>query len=247
MAWQRRLPPDAVFTGATAAWIHGLDFDPADPVEIGVPVGSGVRLQTGLRVNRTQIVIDDVVTVRGLRATSILRTLLNCALRWPAAEALVAIDAALTAGLTNTAALRHRAGKIAGRPGAGRLRMLAMLAAPAESPMETRLRWLLIERGLPVPQVQVELLDGDARSVGRADLYYPTARLVLEFDGGNHRDRLTEDNRRQNLLVGAGFNLLRFTAADVYNRPEVVAAQVRSALSGPPVRTRDARRALGKV
>jgi hypothetical protein len=37
---------------------------------------------------------------------------------------------------------------------------------------------------------------------------------------------------------------LRFTAADVYNRPDVVAAQVRAALGGPPVRTRDAKRAL---
>ncbi|TMD14303.1 MAG: DUF559 domain-containing protein [Chloroflexi bacterium] len=77
-----------------------------------------------------------------------------------------------------------------------------------------------------------DLRDGDGRFVGRADLYYPAARLVIEYDGGNHRDRLVEDNRRQNLLVNAGFRLLRFTAADIYHRPDVVVAQVRQVQNG---------------
>ena len=97
--------------------------------------------------------------------------------------------------------------------------------------METRLRWLLIQAGLPRPEVQTNLRDGKNRFVGRADLYYPAARLVLEYDGGNHRERLVEDDRRQNLLLNAGFRLLRFTAADIYNHPDVVEAQVRSALN----------------
>src|SRR5450759_1505490 len=69
------------------------------------------------------------------------------------------------------------------------------------------------------------------RFVGRADLYYPAARLVLEYDGANHRDRLVEDNRRQNRLLNAGFGLLRFTAADIHNQPQVFEAQVQSALA----------------
>jgi hypothetical protein len=42
-AWQDSLPADAVFAGATAAWISGLDFKPIDPVEIAVPPQSGMR------------------------------------------------------------------------------------------------------------------------------------------------------------------------------------------------------------
>ena len=98
------------------------------------------------------------------------------------------------------------------------------LAEPAESPMETRLRWLLINAGLPRPEVRFTL------SFGRADLYYPQARLVIEYDGANHRDRLVEDNRRQNLLLDAGFNLFRFTAADLTQRPETIVALVRDAV-----------------
>ena len=95
--------------------------------------------------------------------------------------------------------------------------------------METRMRWLLIQAGLGSPEVQTDLRNDEGRFVGRADLYYPAARLVVEYDGGHHRDRLVEDNRRQNLLINAGFRLLRFTAADIYNRPGVVVAQVREA------------------
>jgi very-short-patch-repair endonuclease len=99
-----------------------------------------------------------------------------------------------------------------------------------ESPMETRLRLLLILAGLPRPQVQVSL--GNATSfLGRADLYYPDARLIIEYDGGTHRVSFAADNRRQNRLLEAGYRILRFSASDVLGSPEDVIALVRSALS----------------
>jgi very-short-patch-repair endonuclease len=144
---------------------------------------------------------------------------------------LIAIDNAIHLGLTDPVALAQYAESVKGRYGVPRLKSLASFAAPAESPMETRLRWLLIQAGLPRPVVQANLGDAAARFLGRADLYYPQSRLVLEYDGGNHRDRLVEDDRRQNLLVNAGYQLLRFTAADIYSRADVAVAQVRAALA----------------
>ena len=233
-AWQRLLPPEAVFAGATAAWLLGLDLRPNDPVEIVVPARSGIRSRDGLSVRRCAISRREIVSVRGLRATELRRTISDICLRWPAVEALVAIDMVVALGLTDAAALRRHAEKTKGRPGARRLRSRAALSAPAESPMETRLRWLLIQAGLPRPDVQRDLRDSEQRFVGRADLYYPRARLVLEYDGGNHRERLVEDDRRQNMLINAGFRLLRFTAADIHHRPDIVVAQVREALSIGP-------------
>lgn len=90
----------------------------------------------------------------------------------------------------------------------------------------------LILARLPRPEVQVPLHDERGRFIGRPDLYYPAHRIGLEFDGGTHRDSLVEDNRRQNRLLNAGYRLLRFTAADVYNHPDEVIAQVRAALRG---------------
>ncbi len=97
--------------------------------------------------------------------------------------------------------------------------------------METRLRCLLVQTRLPRPSVQVDLHDDAGGFLGRADLFYPAARLVIEYGGTNHRERLVEDNRRQNLLVTAGYTLLRFTAPDL-ERPEFVTSQVRRALAG---------------
>jgi very-short-patch-repair endonuclease len=206
----------------------GLDFNAIEPVEIVVPPRSGVRSRPGLSVRHCKIPASDAITVRGLHTTTLDRTLRDLSIRWPAVEVLVAMDMALARGLTLDRCVGTR-----------KLRSLAAMAAPAESPMETRLRWLLIRPGLPRPEVQVNLRDSENRFVARADLYYRSARLVVEYDGGNHRDRLVEDDRRQNLIVNSGFRLLRFTAADIYNRPEVTAVQVRGALAGlPPGRAR---------
>ena len=96
--------------------------------------------------------------------------------------------------------------------------------------METRLRLLLILAGLPRPQVQVPLHDDKGRFIGRPDLYYPTQRLAVEYDGATHRETMTADHRRQNRLLNAGYRLLRFTAADVISTPDSVVMLVRQAL-----------------
>jgi hypothetical protein len=236
-AWRKVLPEEAVFSGGSAAWLLGLDLQPTDPVEVVVPPWSGVRTRTGLVVRHCEISPDEVVSVRGLSVLSLPLTLAGLCLQWPAVEALVALDMAVQRRLTDPAALADYAEAAKGRAGMARLRTLALLAAPAESPMETRLRWLLIQAGLPRPDVQTNLCDAASNFVGRADLYYPAARLVVEYDGGNHRERLVDDDRRQNLLVNAGYRLLRFTAADIHSRPDVLVAQVRAALGPHSVRS----------
>jgi very-short-patch-repair endonuclease len=229
-AWQRLLPDEAVFAGATAAWLFGLDLKPTDPVEIVVPPSSSLRSRAGLSVRRCDVPRKEVVSRRGFRATALLRTLVDLCLGRTPVEALVAIDMAVHAGLTDASVLCRYAEEADARAGAGRLRLLAQLAAPAESPMETRLRWLLVQAGLPRPEVQTNLRIGTYRF--RADLYYQASKLVVEYDGGNHRERMVEDNRRQNVLLNNGYQVLRFTAADVYTRPKVVVADVRAALAG---------------
>lgn len=224
-AWRQSLPPDAAFTGRTAAWLHGLELEPDGRLEVCVPVRTQLRSREGLDVWRCDIDPTEITIVRGTRVTTLGRTLLDLCARRPAVEALIALDCAVRRKVS-VAEL-----EFARRPGAARLRRLIRLAAPAESAVETRLRWLLLSAGLPAPTVQVDLHDADGRFVARADLYYRPARLVIEFDGGNHRERLVADDRRQNALIGAGFRILRFTSADVYRSPEIVAAQVRGALA----------------
>jgi hypothetical protein len=211
-----------------------MQTDPFDPIEVVVPSRSGVRSRPGLIVRRSDVGAGDVVTVRGMRFTSPLRTLSDLCPRLKGVEALALLDAALRLKLTDRPALIHAQSVC--------VRLLGSLAEAAESPMETRLRWLLVKAGLPRPEVQKPLHDSQGRFVGRADLYYDLARLVVEFDGGNHRDRLVEDNRRQNMLINAGYSVLRFTASDIFNRPDTVVAQVSAAAGASATRPAAARR-----
>jgi hypothetical protein len=147
--------------------------------------------------------------------------------RAPLVEAVVAVDMALHGRLAGLAQLRQYAEVHPGWRGIAHLRRVIDLAEPAtESPMETRLRLLLVLAGLPRPQAQVALHDERGRFLARTDLYYPAERLGLEYDGSSHRNSLVENNRRQNRLQDAGFRLLRFTAADINRTPDAVVALV---------------------
>jgi very-short-patch-repair endonuclease len=228
----RRLPAGAAFSGRSAAWLHGLDVAPCDPIEVTIPDPSGGGRRAGVSVRRTALDRDEIVRRRGLPTTSALRTVVDLGGRDPLTEGVVAADMFLHAGLVSVAALRAYVAEHPRAKGIARLRRVVGLAEPkAESAMETRLRMLLVLAGLPRPEVQVSIHDDQGRVLGRPDLLYRLQRLAIEYDGGNHRDRMVDDNRRQNGLVGARFRLLRFTAADVYRTPETIAMQVRHGLA----------------
>ena len=233
-AWHRRSPA-ITFSGKTAAWMHGLDCTPTEPVEALVAVTSPLRSCFGLALRRAELRPGDVTRLRALPVTALPRTLRDLCVQWTPVEALVAIDMAVKLGLTDGAELWRYARTTMGARGSPTLRELASLSAPAESPLETRFRWLFVRSGLPRPEVQKELRAKDGRFLARVDLYYGSARLVVEIDGANHRDRQVSDLRRQNQLVAAGFVILRFTSTDLRDRPEGVVADVRAALRSVPL------------
>ncbi|HET6311752.1 MAG TPA: DUF559 domain-containing protein [Candidatus Nitrosotalea sp.] len=227
----RRLPAGSAFSGYTAAWLHGLDVMPCDPIEVTIPKPSGISRLAGTSVRRAYFAGDEIVLRRGLPTASALRTVVDLGGRDRLNEGVVAADMLLHAKLVTIAELRAYVAEHPRARGIARLRRVVELAEPkAESPMEMRLRMLLVLAGLPRPEVQGSIHDDHGYPLGRPDLLYRTQRLAIEYDGGNHRDRLIDDNRRQNGLIGAGYRLLRFTAADVYGTPDAVAKQVRAAI-----------------
>ena len=229
----RRLPRGAAFSGRTAAWLHGLDVEPCDPIEVTIPEPAGSSRVAGATVRRAALAAGEVELRRRLPATSALRTAVDLGGRNPLTEAVVSADLFLHAELVSLDDLLHHVAGHSGAWGIARLRRVVDLAEPkSESAMESRLRMVLVTAGLPKPEVQIDIHDDGGRFLGRPDLLYRRQRLAIEYDGGNHRDRMVEDNRRQNGLVGAGYRLLRFTAGDVYNAPETVALQVRHGLTG---------------
>lgn len=229
-AVNRRLPK-AVFSGRTAGWLHGLDLPPVDPVEVIV---QDVRIssRSGVHLRRATLAPVDVVRLRGLPATSALRTAVDLGSQRVLVDAVIGLDMALHKRIVSLNELRSFCEANRGAKRIAKLRRAIELTEPAtESPMETRLRMLLVTARLPRPRAQVPLHDQQGRFLGRPDLYYPEHRLGLEYDGGTHRDSLVAGNRRQNRLLNGGFRLLRYTAADIFQAPESVIGQVRLAMS----------------
>jgi len=231
LAAQGRLVDSAVFSGRTAAWLHGLDMAPCDPVEVTLPPDSRIAHAAGISIRRAELRAHEVATRHGLRVTSAVRTPADLARLSSLTDAVVALDAALHQRLVKLDHLKAWLESHQRFPGTARLRRAIELAEPAaESVMETRLRLLLVLARLPRPQAQVPLYDDGGRLMARPDLYYPQSRLIIEYDGSTHRESLTADNRRQNRLINARYRLLRFSAADVLAAPDSVVLVVRQAL-----------------
>ena len=202
-----------------------------------VAPGTGIRPRPGLLVHRDAIDPAEIWRARGCRVTSPLRSAWDLARRVDRTEAVVAIDALARRGrlppkhLLELRTARRTARR--GARGAARLDELVELANPlAESPMESRLRMLLIEHGLPSPQVQYELADHRGHLLARFDLAYPAARLAIEYDGEEtHRYRRGADNRRDIAVAELGWETMRFEAADVWTTPARTADAVARLLA----------------
>lgn len=231
----KRLPSDAVFSGRTAAWLHGLDASPCTPIEATVPAGHSVSHRAGIHFHKSQLTPSEITSRRGFPVTTLERTLTDVGSGRDIIQAVVVLDQALAANLVSRQDLNELVVQVAGRKGTARLRRAVDLSAPGvESPMESRLRMVLVMAGLPRPEVQVPLYDKAGQFCGRVDMYYPSHRLCLEYDGRTHKDSLVDDSRRQNRLLAAGYQIYRFASADVWDNPQRVVALVRGLLAVPP-------------
>lgn len=144
----------------------------------------------------------------------------------------MAADAAVHAGLVTTDALRRALGAVRGLHGADRARDAARRCRDgAESPMETRLRLLLVGAGLPEPVLQHPV----RTAVGELhlDLAWPDRRLGVEYDGyAWHADRaaFARDRRRWRALTAAGWDVHPVSVVDV-RQPHALLTSLRAALA----------------
>ncbi len=77
---------------------------------------------------------------------------------------------------------------------------------------------VLIDAGLPEPELQLRLVPGDLCSPA-ADLGYRQHRLALQYDGAHHRTpaQQSRDNRRDEVFNAAGWRYFKFNADDLAN------------------------------
>ena len=87
-------------------------------------------------------------------------------------------------------------------------RAAAYVRAEVDSPMETRLRMLLVLAGLPEPSINVKIRAVDGEVLRRYDLSFPTVRVIVEYDGRQHIERVEaweSDLERREAIDGDGW------------------------------------------
>jgi hypothetical protein len=229
------LPDGAALSHESAALLHSVNLLPAgaQQAHASVPVNCGIRPDPHLVLHRTRLAPTDLVRRGGLPVTNGARTAFDLGRQADLVQRVVALDALLYQRVVRPHTLLDIAADRAGWSGVSRFREAVRLARPGvESPMESRLRLVVVGGGLPEPVVQHEVYDANGHFVARLDLAYRKRRIGLEYDGDHHRERATfqRDAVRLNRLRLLGWTVLRFTADDVLRHPERVIAHVRAAL-----------------
>jgi very-short-patch-repair endonuclease len=223
----------AFVCGHTAAWLHGIEVRDRrwDLVWVGCPTGSRLRNRVGCYTREVTIDASDLDLVDGVLVTTPVRTAYDCA-RWLSpVEGLVVADALAHEGLVTVEELsRYRFA----HPGIRNVcrvdEVLRMIEPLSESPMETRLRHLLVSAGLPRPAAQHVLKDAAGDFVARLDLAYVGVRLAIEYDGTWHFEQRRADDRRRDAIRELDWKILVYSAEDYNDAPGRIVEQVRGAL-----------------
>ena len=237
------MSPTEFFSHVTAALIHGIWL----PLELerqpllDVSVHKPVRAPRDRRIRGHHLVprVGLVEEKDGFRVASPVETWCQLATCLTLAQLIVAGDALLQHGRAHPDEVRAAmlaAADDAARPMSRTARSEAVRAVRpgSRSPQESALRVLLMQAGLPEPEVNGRVLDGQGRFVAECDLVYRAARVVIEYEGDEHRTSkkvFRNDIRRYELLKDLGWRVIRVTADDLVLRPEETVRRVRQALS----------------
>ncbi|MGE2732371.1 hypothetical protein ACQI4F_23135 [Mycolicibacterium vaccae] len=211
----------------TAAAVHG--FDTEQPTELHVlnPPGCALRDADGLVVHRRDG--SPLVLVDGRRVTSPAWTAVEVARSLRRGRAMATLDAALRSGTCTLPDLWRAAIEQKGRRGIVAVRELLPRADPrSESPMESEARLVMIDGGLPLPELQYELIDGNGE-LRRLDFAWPDVMVAAEYDGLDwHSDpeAMFRDRRRQAALMDVGWTVVPIVFEDVRLRAWELVARI---------------------
>jgi very-short-patch-repair endonuclease len=225
-------PPTAFASHTSAAEAYRIPVPHHPEVHVSVHDPGDRRRRPGVRCHVASA-DTPVLTFSGLRLSTPAQTFVELASmlglvdlvvagddivrkRWYTPEQLVAYCEASTD--------RH-----AGRA----LEAARYVRAEVDSPMETRLRMLLVLAGFPEPQVNFTVRDEYGAVLMRFDLSYPEVRVIVEYDGRQHADdhvQYDRDIERREEIDGRKWRIVVVTAPGIYTDPERTLTRVRHVL-----------------
>jgi len=239
--------PKAWASHATAARVLGLPVPPLPGEHVTVLDRKERRDRAGVTCHHTNDGL--IIKVDGTRVSAPAQLFVELASLLTLVDLVVVGDHLVRKEVVTLADLRDFCTKAAG-PGAAQARAaVTFVRERVDSPMETRLRMLIVLAGLPEPEINPVMdLPGGRR---RYDLCWREARLVVEYDGRHHIERQEQwesDLDRREEIEDDGWRLLIVTARGIYRSPDETLAKIHRLLiqrgePGVPRRLKDTWRA----
>jgi very-short-patch-repair endonuclease len=226
-------PASAFVSHHSAAEAYRLPVPDQHETHISVIDKADRRRRDGIR-HHLASPDSDVSVHNGLRVSGPTQLFVEMG-RWLNLVDLVVLgDAMVKRRLVSLAALREACDNSQIRGASAAARAAAYVREGVDSPMESRLRMLLVLAGLPEPEIDVRFLRRDGSVMLRLDLAYRDHKVGVEYDGRQHRDDLDQWDRdldRGDWFEQAGWTVVKVVARGIYRRPDQTIERVRRALA----------------
>lgn len=203
------LPDHAVVCDRGAAWLHGIDIlelaelDVTPTLDVVSCGGRDRSRRAGVFGGKRDLRTDDVTTVDGIAVTTPLRTACDIACLRGRYRALATLDAFRRAFGLTLRDLGDMTARYAGRRGCKQLRELIVLSTDlADSQMESWVRLMIRDEGLPAPSPQEWVLV-PGWGWCRVENAYPHLRIGVEYDGEEFHT--SEEDREHDRLRRLAF------------------------------------------
>ena len=221
-------PPGAFASHASAGRVYDVPLPSLPDEHVSVITHRDRRSRPGLRAHVAPPGTP-VEVVRGVRVSAPAQMFVELAGMLSLVDLVVVGDALVRLRRVTPEGLREFCD---GSSSLSARRAAAHVRAGVDSPMETRLRMLIVLAGLPEPEINHRIVE-DGRVRYRFDLSYPALRIVVEYDGRQHRDDLDQwdhDTDRRDWLDAEGWLLVPVFSRGIYRDPAKTVARVAAAL-----------------
>lgn len=215
---------ERTYSHTSAARLHGLHLWNADSlihVTQQAALSSASRAPD-VRVHQARLSEGEVVEIRGVRTTSLERTVVDCSRILPHKSALVLVEHGLQLG-ADRAVMEKAVRERPGHKGIHRARkVLAVASSLSESPGETLALHAMTVMRVPTPEQQLAVHTRHGEY--RLDFGWRERKVALEFDGKvkyfDYRpteQAIFEERRREKALMEDGWTVLRIEWKDLFD------------------------------
>jgi hypothetical protein len=215
----------------TAAALYGFDLENTCAVHVFDP---GVRMRPTVGLMVHQRTGAPLQRVAGRLATAPAWTAVEVARQLRRPRALAALDAALHSLACTRAELETAVREQKGRRGIVQVRELVQYAdGRAESGMESEARLVMIDFGLPRPELQYEIHGRDGE-LWRVDFAWPDQRVAAEYESIDWhvgKAEMLSDKKRFAGVQELAWTVIPIVVDDVRRQPRRLADRINYHLS----------------